>query len=315
MRTHERLVGTSTTGDDTDHTTDGGRDDLLGSGWELDASLALIWVVANDGNVVSGGTSKSTTVTDLLLNVGDDGSFWDLADWEDVADGQSSVLSGVDELSGVHALVGDEGLGVKLEAVWVAENDLGERSTTSWVVDDILHDTTDVTVTLSIIEVTKCGWGNTETLVGGKDRSATFTLVANNTTHLRYQLVLILLPVVALAALANPASSMIIYDCVSLWCVAATIVFDVVFTRMSSSLCEVLVRCRAHCKVANCRLYEAGYAAPDNSQIEAAYLVGDGLVVERLLSCRRGESSLREGDLDRIGSVRRPKFSECAWSQ
>lgn len=213
MRTHERLVGTSTTGDDTDHTTDGGRDDLLGSGWELDASLALIWVVANNGNVVSGGTSKSTTVTDLLLNVGDDGSFWDLADWEDVADGQSSVLSGVDELSGVHALVGDEGLGVKLEAVWVAENDLGERSTTSWVVDDILHDTTDVTVTLSIIEVTKCGWGNTETLVGGKDRSATFTLVANNTTHLRYQLVLILLPVVALVALANPASSMMIYDC------------------------------------------------------------------------------------------------------
>lgn len=145
--------------------------------------------MANDGNVVSGGTSKSTTVTDLLLNVGDDGSFWDLADWKDVADGQSGVLSGVDELASVHALVGDEGLGVELEAVWVAENDLGERSTTSWVVDDVLHDTTDVTVTLSIIEVTKCGWGDAETLVGGKDRSATFTLVANNTTHLSNELV------------------------------------------------------------------------------------------------------------------------------
>ena len=166
MRTHERLVGTSTTGNDTDHSTDGRGDDLLGSGWEPDTSLALIWVVTNDGNVVSGCTSKSTTVTDLLLNVGDDGTLWNLADWENVADGKGGVLSGVDELSSVHALVGDEGLGVKLEAVWVAENNLGERSTTSWVVDNVLHDTTDVSMTLGVIEVTKCRWRNTEALVG-----------------------------------------------------------------------------------------------------------------------------------------------------
>lgn len=168
-RTHERLVGTSTTGNDTDHSTDAAGDNLLGTGWELDTGLALIWVVSDDGNVVSGGTSESTTVTDLLLDVGDDGSLWNLADWKNVADGQGGVLSGVDELASVHALVGDESLGVKLESVWVTENDLGERSTTSWVVDDVLDNTADVSMALSVVEVTERSWGNTKPLVGSED--------------------------------------------------------------------------------------------------------------------------------------------------
>lgn len=158
IRTHERLVGSATSSNDTDHSTDAARDNLLGTGWELDASLALIWVVSNNGNVVSGSASKSTTVTDLLLDVGDDGTLGDLADWENVSDGQSSVLASVDELAGVHALVGDEGLRVELESVWVTEDDLCERRTTSWVVDDILHNAANVSMTLGIIEVSELSW-------------------------------------------------------------------------------------------------------------------------------------------------------------
>jgi hypothetical protein len=129
IRTQERLVGTTTTSDDTDHSTGVARDDLLGTGWELDTGLALIWVVTDNGNVVSGGTTESTTVTDLLLDVGDDGTFWDGSERKDVSDGQGSVLTGVDELAGVHALVGDEGLGVELELVWVTEDNLGQWGT------------------------------------------------------------------------------------------------------------------------------------------------------------------------------------------
>jgi hypothetical protein len=57
----ERLVRSSTTGDDTDHTTDRALDNLLCAGWELDAGLALVWVVADDGDVVTAGAAELCT--------------------------------------------------------------------------------------------------------------------------------------------------------------------------------------------------------------------------------------------------------------
>ena len=104
-------------------------DDLLGTRGQLDAGLALIGVVADDGDVVAGGAAQSSTVANLLLDVRDDGTLGHLTDGEDVADGQGSALADVDELAGVHALVGDESLGDLLVLVGVAEDDLGEGST------------------------------------------------------------------------------------------------------------------------------------------------------------------------------------------
>lgn len=127
----ERLVGTATTSDDTDHATRAGVNDLLGTRGELDAGLALVRVVADDGDVATRGTAESTAVTDLLLDVGDDGTLRHLTEREDVADGKGGLLAGVDELAGVHALVGDEGLGDLLVLVRVTESDLGEGSTTT----------------------------------------------------------------------------------------------------------------------------------------------------------------------------------------
>jgi len=119
---HEGLVGSATTSNDTDHSTDVAGDDLLGSRWELDAGLSLIWVVADNCDIVSGSASECSTISNLLLDVRDDGTLRDGANWEDVSDGESSLLASVDELSGVHALIGDEGLGVKLETVDIARN-------------------------------------------------------------------------------------------------------------------------------------------------------------------------------------------------
>ena len=94
----EGLVCTATTGDDTDHTTARGRKDLLGTRGELDTGLALIGVVADAGNVVTRGTAERTTVAVLVLDVGQDGTLGDGGEGQDVADGESGVLSGVDEL-------------------------------------------------------------------------------------------------------------------------------------------------------------------------------------------------------------------------
>ncbi len=207
----EGLVGTATTGDDTDHTAGAGVDDLLGTGGQLDTGLALVGVVADDGDVTTRGTAKSAAVTDLLLDVGDDGTLGHLTEREDVADGKGGLLAGVDELAGVHALVGDEGLADLLELVGVTENDLGEGSTATCkstcvsfhvpcsssvrsqsresrrscpsfvvgcsevlltsIVDDVADYTTDVAMTLSVVERAELGGVLVHARVGSYSQS------------------------------------------------------------------------------------------------------------------------------------------------
>lgn len=159
-------------------------DNLLGTGGQLDAGLALVGVVANNGDVVTGGTAQSTTVTDLLLNVGNNGTLGHGTQGQDVANGQSGVLAGVDELAGVHALVGNEGLGVQLEAVGVTEDDLGEGSATAGIVDNLLHNTTDVAMSLGVVEGSELGGSLVQAGDGVEYGGATLTLVADNATHL-----------------------------------------------------------------------------------------------------------------------------------
>jgi hypothetical protein len=135
-RTQQGLVGSSTSRNDTNHSSCTALDDLLCARWELDTGLALIWVMANNGNVVARCASKSSTVTNLLLHVCDNSSFRDGAKREDVSDCEVGVLAGVDELTSVHALVRDEGLGVKLESVGIAEDNLCERGSSAGIMDD-----------------------------------------------------------------------------------------------------------------------------------------------------------------------------------
>lgn len=61
--------------------------------------------MADDGNVVARSTTKRTTVGGLVLDVGKDGTFGDGGEGQDVADGESGVLSGVDKLGGVSPCV------------------------------------------------------------------------------------------------------------------------------------------------------------------------------------------------------------------
>ena len=51
----------------------------------------------------------------------------------------------------------DVRLGAELEAVRVAENDLGEGRTTAGVVDDLANNTASVSVALSVIELAELG--------------------------------------------------------------------------------------------------------------------------------------------------------------
>ena len=169
QRTHERLVRPSTACDDTDHATHRALDNLLRTAGKLDTSLALVRVVPDDGDVVARCTTQRTTVTGLLLDVGDNGTLRHGAERKDVADGEGGVLAGVDELAGVHALVGDEGFGVQLVLVRVAEDDFGEGCAAAGIVDDLLDDTANVTVPLGVIVGPELGRGLVEPLVRSED--------------------------------------------------------------------------------------------------------------------------------------------------
>jgi len=174
----ERLVGSSTTSNDTNHTTGGGGNNLLSTGGEPDTGLPFIRGVPDDGDVVAGGPSKRTTISSLLLNVGGDGTFRHGSKRKDVSDAKRGLFSGIDKLAGVHSLVGNETIpqsksaanprtpggiqGVvrlvaKLVAVRVTEGDLGEGGSSSRVVDDIFHNTTDIAMALTVVEGSEFG--------------------------------------------------------------------------------------------------------------------------------------------------------------
>lgn len=125
------LVDTSTTGNDTDRGARERRDRLLGAGRETDAGAARVVVVTDDGRVVARSARERTTVTGLLLDVADDGTFREGSEGEDVADGEGGLLAAEDKGAGREALGGDEGLSAHLVAVRVAEDDTGERRTTA----------------------------------------------------------------------------------------------------------------------------------------------------------------------------------------
>jgi len=153
----ERLVDTTTTSDNTNGGTRTSADGLLGTTGKTYAGLVVIRRVANDGGVGSRSTGKGTTVTSFLLNVADDGTFGEVANREDVSDGQSGLLATVNESTGVHSFSSNEGLRSELVAVGVTENNTGQRSTTARIVENFLYNTPDVAITFGKVEGPKTG--------------------------------------------------------------------------------------------------------------------------------------------------------------
>ena len=122
--TEHRLVCSSTTCNNPDHTSSRALDDLLRTTGQLDSCLSLIRIVTDDRAVVARRSAQSASITSALFQVCDNGTFWKLADREDVTNSQIGILPSVDELTGVHALVRDEGLLAVRELVRVSEGDL-----------------------------------------------------------------------------------------------------------------------------------------------------------------------------------------------
>ena len=119
--------------------------------------------MSNDGDVVARGSAQDTAVSSLFFHIGDHGAFWNRAKGQNIAYSESRILTGVDELTSVHAFVGNEGFGMKFESIWVSKLDLGQWCTPSGVMDYLLYDTTDVAMTLCVVKRSKLRWRLVET--------------------------------------------------------------------------------------------------------------------------------------------------------
>merc|ERR1719315_394316 len=151
------LVDSSSTGDDADHRAVAGRNRLLRSRWQFHFRPSHIRVVGDDGGVVAGSSGQFAAISQLLLQLADDGSLWHGADGHHVANRQVRLLAAVDKLARVHALHRDERLLALLEFVRISELDDGERRAASGVVNDVLDDALDVSMTLGVVGSAKAG--------------------------------------------------------------------------------------------------------------------------------------------------------------
>ena len=81
----EWLIGSLTSGADSNHSSAVTHDGLSGSGWESDSCLSLIVGVTDDDSRGSRGSGERSSISDLALAVGNDGSFWHGVNWKDVS--------------------------------------------------------------------------------------------------------------------------------------------------------------------------------------------------------------------------------------
>ena len=72
--------------------------------------------MGDDGGVVAGSSGEFAAISQLLLQLTDDGSLGHGAHGHHVADGQTSLLAAVHELARIHALHGDKRLLALLES-------------------------------------------------------------------------------------------------------------------------------------------------------------------------------------------------------
>mmetsp|Transcript_22563 Transcript_22563/g.36454 ORF Transcript_22563/g.36454 Transcript_22563/m.36454 type:complete len:270 (-) Transcript_22563:46-855(-) len=149
------LVGTTSTGNNSDLGTNRRGNGLLTTRRQTQTSGSLVFIVSDDNGKCSRASGKGTTVSALGFDVANDGTFRDGRQRQDISDSQGSFLSAVDELTSVHAFCAEEQLAVSFVSVGVQELHTGNGSTTTGIMHNILDDTTDVALFFGIVQRTK----------------------------------------------------------------------------------------------------------------------------------------------------------------
>ena len=102
----EWLLEPTTTSDNTDASPAGVSKDNLPAGWELDSGVAIV-CVCDDSAGIARAPAITATVTWVVFDVANFGTFWDLADWHDVTDVEGGSWAAADNLTGVDTFWSD----------------------------------------------------------------------------------------------------------------------------------------------------------------------------------------------------------------
>merc|ERR1712045_405072 len=145
-----RFVLSSTTSDDTDHSSVGRFVQFFHTRWKFDSGLASIWVVSNDGNISTRSFGNLTSVTTFFFQRTGNNTFRHGTNWQTVTNSKLSLLTAVDKLTSADTFGANDGF--------------SSLSVFVWIVDDVLDETLDETVFFSIIEGSH--FGGTLTFTG-----------------------------------------------------------------------------------------------------------------------------------------------------
>ena len=148
----KRLISSASSSDNTDLGTDSGRNSLLSSRRKSKTGSSLLFVVGDNNGKGTRASGKSTTISLLGLNVADNGSLGDNLKRKNISDSQGGLLSAVNKLTSVHTLSADEKFVVSLITVSIQELDLGKGSSSTGVMDDLLDNSTDVSLLFGIVQ-------------------------------------------------------------------------------------------------------------------------------------------------------------------
>ena len=151
-RLQKRFVETSTSGNNSDHGSAVPRDGLLGAGRQTDLGLSGVLVVGNNGGRVTRALGEATAVTGFVFDVANHRTLGHRAKRKNISDSELRFSTAVDELTGVHTLGRDEEVFVQFELVGVLEDNLRERGSSAGLMDDLLHDSFDVSLLLGVVE-------------------------------------------------------------------------------------------------------------------------------------------------------------------
>lgn len=140
--------------------------------------------MTDNNSIITRCSGEDTTVTDVVFDIADNGTFRERSERKDVSDHQIRLLSTEDELARVHTLGGDEELLLVLESEGVAEGDSGERRTTPWVMDDLGDYALEVPVPLAVVEAPEPCRTLAVVGVGLEDGTSSLTLCPDDSSHL-----------------------------------------------------------------------------------------------------------------------------------
>jgi hypothetical protein len=109
--------------------------------------------MGDDGDERSRGSGELSIVSFSELDVGNESTFWDLTNWQDVTNLKGSLFTAENGLTREHSLDGKVQLLDLLVVISVLELDSGNWGSSAWVVKDFLDDSLDKSVSLLVVQV------------------------------------------------------------------------------------------------------------------------------------------------------------------